>query len=68
MKIIIQKTLTIIENKYLTYYIQVQPTIIPTTGPRSKVKAPPPHKNPLATQLPYKIDETGLEYSTSAPA
>lgn len=30
-----------------------------TPNQRQRFKGPPPHNNPLATQLPYKIDEMG---------
>ncbi|XP_044268861.1 contactin-associated protein like 5-1 isoform X3 [Tribolium madens] len=43
---------------------------VPLTPPvRARIRSPPPHSNPLATQLPYMIDEMGsLEFTgTSSP-
>ncbi|RZC34755.1 uncharacterized protein BDFB_004596 [Asbolus verrucosus] len=43
---------------------------VPLTSPnRARIRSPPPHSNPLATQLPYMIDEMGsLEFTgTSSP-
>lgn len=34
---------------------------------RGRIKIPPPHSNPLATQLPYKIDEVGSTELTTTP-
>lgn len=40
-------------------YLQNNLVQVSSSNIRPRVKSPPPHSNPLATRLPYKIDEMG---------